>query len=78
MVQTETRIRKPAGSLQVRLEESSSAVRGYKDQHDDEVTARDAIILEAAAEDVPVSLIARWAGLSRPRINQIIAEKWPR
>jgi len=73
-----SRIRRPAESLQIRLEEASRAVVGYKDQHDDEIEVRDAIIIEAARAAVPVSHIADWSGLSRPRINQIIAEKWPR
>ncbi len=64
--------------MQTRLEESAAAVAAYRAQHEDETEVRDQIILEAAQAAVPVSLIARWAGLSRPRINQIIAEKWPR
>ena len=67
-----------AQTLQIRLEESSAAARGYKAQHEDEVSVRDSIILEAVAAEVPISLIARWCELSRPRINQIIADKWPR
>lgn len=73
-----TQVRRPAESMQIRLEESSAAVVGYGQQQEDEIAVRDEIILEAARAAVPVSLIARWAGLSRPRINQIIAEKWPR
>lgn len=72
-----SRIRRPAESLQIRLEEAGRAVRGYREQHDDEVAARDAIILEADAAGMPVSHIAEYVGLSRPRINQIIAEHWP-
>jgi hypothetical protein len=64
--------------LQTRLEEAARAVKGYKAAHDDEVQVRDEIILEADRAGVPVTLIARWAELSRPRINQIIAERWPR
>jgi hypothetical protein len=73
-----SRIRRTAESLQIRLEEASRAVVGYKQQHDDEVEVRDAIIIEAVAADVPVVHIAQWSDLSRPRINQIIAAKWPR
>jgi hypothetical protein len=73
-----TQVRRPLQSLQTRLEESSAAVAAYRAQEEDETEVRDAIILEAVAAEVPVSLVARWARLSRPRINQIIAEKWPR
>lgn len=78
MATTESRVRRPASSFQIRLEESARAVAGYKGQHDDEIEARDSIILEAVAEGCPVTLVARWAGISRPRVNQIVAEKWPR
>lgn len=73
-----SRVRRPAESLQTRLEEAARAVEGYKAAHDDEIETRDAIILEAVTAAVPVTLIAEWARLSRPRINQIIAERWPR
>jgi hypothetical protein len=75
---TASRIRHSLESLQSRLEEASRAVEGYKAAHDDEIETRDAIIIEAAQADVPVSHIAKWAHVSRPRVNQIIAEKWPR
>lgn len=78
MAPAKTEIRRTAGSMQTRLEEAARAVVGYKAQHDDEIEVRDGIILEAAQQAVPVSQIARWAGLSRPRVNQIIAESWPR
>lgn len=64
--------------MQTRLEESSAAVMGYRAQQEDEIEVRDAIILEAAQQAVPVAQIARWAGISRPRVNEIIAAKWPR
>ena len=65
-------------TLRIRLEEAARAVRGYKEAHDDEVEVRDGIIIEAVQAEIPVAHIARWCGLSRPRINQIIAENWPR
>lgn len=78
MAPAKTEIRRSAGSMQSRLQEAARAVVGYKAQHDDEIEVRDAIILEAAQQAIAVSEIARWAGLSRPRVNQIIAERWPR
>jgi hypothetical protein len=75
---TESRIRRPAESLQIRLEEAARAVLGYRAELEDEIAVRDKIVLEAAGQSVPVTLIAEWSGLSRPRINQIIADQWPR
>lgn len=78
MATTQSRVRRPAESLQIRLEEASRSVQGYEAAHRDEIEVRDQIILEAVRESVPITLVAAWSGLSRPRINQIIAARWPR
>lgn len=67
-----------ADRVLVRLEESSSAVRGYFAQWNDEVEVRDKIILEAVSAGVEILTIARRAQLSDTRIHQIIARRWPR
>jgi hypothetical protein len=61
-----------------RLDVSSAAVEGYYAQWHDELEVRDQIILEAVREGVPWSTVALSGRVSQPRVNQIIAKRWPR
>jgi hypothetical protein len=65
-------------SLLVRLDAAASAVEGYYAQHRDELETRDAIVLLAVEAGIPHAQIANRARVSCPRINQIIARRWPR
>ena len=67
-----------AEEILLRLGESAAAVEGYYAQWHDELEVRDAIILEAVEHKIPHSQVAAQGRVSVPRINQIVARRWPR
>ena len=70
--------RTEAEEILVRLDESAAAVEGYYAQWHDELEVRDGIILEAVEAQIPHAQISLRGRVSQPRVNQIIAKRWPR
>lgn len=73
-----TAFRSDEEALLARLQEAATSVEGYYAQYVDEIEVRDKLILEAVQHGTPILQIAPRARLSGPRINQIIARRWPR
>lgn len=60
-------------SLEMRLDESASAVEGYYGAYRDELEVRDRLVLEAMNEGWSTSKTARFARLTPQRVIQIVA-----
>ena len=61
--------------LELRLRGSAGLVGAYLDQYEDEVRARDGIVLEAIDAGCNRGDVARWAELSPTRVTQIVAKR---
>jgi len=64
-----------SSSFEVRLAEASAGVRGHYGAWQDELEARDRIVLEAYDDGWATGTIARWAGISPQRVVQIVARR---
>lgn len=64
-----------APTIAQRIEASARAVESYLAAYKAELEVRDALVVEACNDGLPWRDIARWAHLTMPRVNQIIARR---
>lgn len=71
----EAAYQEPAGELARRIGLASDAVDALRDAYEDELEARDRLLVAAVDAGWPIREVARWARISHTRLNQVVARR---